>query len=373
MTIRILIVDDDQNVLEDLKTDLPDHLSDLGEIEVVPVNSFDTAQQLLESFDKYFDVVVLDVRQEDAGVEGETRGAKLYERVRSVRWLPVVFYTGVPQECEGLAAPPLVDVVVKDKPEELYVAVRAAIDSGAASLARRLLKKVDSNLRSFLGQVVAPNWAEYSALGSDELEGVLLTRLAAWLREWGDETNGMLQPIGHTTTVAAYYLQPPVSQTGLRAGSILVDDAKEIWVVLTPTCDLFTNEAILKIGEEVRSPKADRVFLAKGMPARDHPKILKYLAGPSNTTTPSAIKIVTNHADNARWFYLPGFLNVPELIVDMEWVTSAPIADVSKWERLADLDQPFAEALLARHASWRGRIGTPDLDATESLRRLSTS
>ena len=39
-------------------------------------------------------------------------------------------------------------------------------------------------------------------------------------------------------------------------------------------------------------------------------------------------------------------------------------------ERLASLDSPFAEGLLARFSRYFGRLGTPDLDVTVLLQRL---
>ena len=42
-------------------------------------------------------------------------------------------------------------------------------------------------------------------------------------------------------------------------------------------------------------------------------------------------------------------------------------------ERLASLDSPFAEALLARFTRYFGRLGTPDLDMTVLLQRLRTA
>ena len=41
-------------------------------------------------------------------------------------------------------------------------------------------------------------------------------------------------------------------------------------------------------------------------------------------------------------------------------------------ERLASLDSPFAEALLARFTRYFGRLGTPDIDVAVLLQRLRT-
>ena len=45
---------------------------------------------------------------------------------------------------------------------------------------------------------------------------------------------------------------------------------------------------------------------------------------------------------------------------------------MSELERLASLDSPFAEALLARFTRYFGRLGTPDLDVAVLLQRLRT-
>lgn len=42
-------------------------------------------------------------------------------------------------------------------------------------------------------------------------------------------------------------------------------------------------------------------------------------------------------------------------------------------ERLASLDSPFAEALLARFARYFGRLGTPDLDLEVILNKLRSA
>lgn len=370
---RILVVDDKQEHLDDLTDDLTSALSDLGHIEVIGRQSFLEAEAELASPHSSYDVVVLDVMNgepETAGFE-RSRGIELYKRLSDIRWVPVVFYTGSPNECKGLESPPLVAVVEKDFPEVLLQRVRSALESGASRIARELLQKLDARMRSFLGRHVAPNWSGYSLLHEEEIERVLVGRLAAHLREWdAPSANGESEPIGHEAVPASYYLLPPVSGSGLRAGSILTGPDAEWWIVLTPTCDLFTNSGSQKPGEKLRHAKAARVLLARLIPVAGHPKVFKYIT--DGTGFADARKVLSGHPDETRWYYLPEFLEIPHLLVDLEHLHTEPHADLQEpaWKRVADLDTPYIEALLARQSHWRGRIGKPDLDWPKQLSAL---
>ncbi|WP_423183877.1 hypothetical protein [Arthrobacter sp. NyZ413] len=369
---RILVVDDKQEHLDSLKAAIPVMLSDLGNVEVETRSSFPEAELELGSPQSHYDAVVLDVMNGDPATDGyePTQGVDLYKRLREVRWVPVVFYTGLPGQCDGLHTPPLVAVVSKDEPSELFEQLRAALESGASRTARELLHKLDSRLRGFLGLHAAPNWNAYQKLDPQEIERVLVGRLAAYLRDWDEPAkSGESEPIGHVAVPASYYLLPPLNGSGFRAGSILKHGA-EWWIVLTPTCDLYTNASTLKQGEKLRSPKASRVLLARLSMVDTHPKIQKFLNDGSGIG--EARRVLSGHQDETRWFYLPSFLSIPNLLVDLEFLQTEPhsVLEDPEWERIADLDTPYIESLLARQSHWRGRIGKPDLDWTIQLNSL---
>jgi hypothetical protein len=73
-----------------------------------------------------------------------------------------------------------------------------------------------------------------------------------------------------------------------------------------------------------------------------------------------------------RFYFLPGALSLPDLMVDFQQLVTLQRACMGGLERLASLDSPFAEALLARFARYFGRLGTPDLDIAVLLKRLQT-
>ncbi|MFE1050472.1 hypothetical protein ACFW5S_32745, partial [Streptomyces olivaceus] len=93
---RVLIVEDEVDIAEELSEMLVEELSDLGTLDIHVENDFDEAERLLET--QAFDLVVLDVR--DATRSGSTahpnlQGRELYDRIAKTRWVPVVFCTGL--------------------------------------------------------------------------------------------------------------------------------------------------------------------------------------------------------------------------------------------------------------------------------------
>src|SRR5215471_20884859 len=75
-------------------------------------------------------------------------------------------------------------------------------------------------------------------------------------------------------------------------------------------------------------------------------------------------------SQSERFFFLPDALSLPDLLVDFQQLEALQREHMHGLERLASLDSPFAEALLARFTRYFGRLGTPDLDVTVLLQRL---
>jgi hypothetical protein len=72
-----------------------------------------------------------------------------------------------------------------------------------------------------------------------------------------------------------------------------------------------------------------------------------------------------------RYRFLPGTMDFPDLIIDLQQLETVPKPDVDKdFTRLASVDSPYAEKILATFARYYGRIGTPDLDLTIATERL---
>ncbi|MGP4113647.1 hypothetical protein ACTWP5_22400 [Streptomyces sp. 4N509B] len=359
---RLLIVDDEADMAERLQEMLTEELADLGDLSLQRRESFDEAEHLLSR--EQFDLVILDVR--DSGGNGdlartlEGRGRELFERISGSRWVPVVFYTGVPEQVRSLEQPPLVQVVTKNRLPEIVEAVRVGLESGVPSLTRRIGELVDGVLRSFLRDEIAPHWSDLSENDRDEIAPVLVHRLAAWLKENAiRELDRVLDGSGGSTvghsSAARVYLKPPVTHH-VTAADILLDPAGQRWLVLTPACDLYEDPPSAMVASP-RTAKAEFVRLAKADPLSESQLVREVKAG---VRSKDQLRDIIREKSN-RFRILPKYLDIPDLLVDFENVTSVPLSDVSTWGRVATLDSPFAEAWLTTHSRVVGRIGTPDI------------
>lgn len=361
---RVLIVEDEVDIAEELSEMLVEELSDLGTLDIHVENDFDEAERLLES--QAFDLVVLDVRDATRGgspAHPNLQGRELYDRIAKTRWVPVVFCTGLAEQVSDLAKPPLIQVVPKNRLDDAVTAIRDGLESGVPALTRHITALVDEHVRGFLRDEIATNWNRLEAVDRSQIAPALVHRLAAWLKENAVEALGAAlgssedRVMGHAST-ARMYLMPPVTKH-VTAADILRDSQDGWWVVLTPACDLYED---LPSGGN-RAAKAEYVRLAKAVPLSEAPLMARWVkAGSPGKGRERNAALEMFRGNSARYRILPKYLDIPDLLVDFEIVQSVPLAEVRSWTRVATLDSPFAEAMLTSHGHTVARIGTPDVD-----------
>ncbi|MDH6123639.1 hypothetical protein [Kitasatospora sp. GP82] len=356
---RILIIDDEEEFAAKLAIRLEAPVSGLPPVKCDIETSFDRGEQLLMT--KSFDLVVLDVKDNSAGgpaVAAAERGREVYKRIMIQRWVPVVFWTGVPKQVQHLAQPPLIQVVRKNALPEIVDAVRTGLESGVPALTRRLEGMLSQEIRSFLRDVVAPKWSEMADADHQEIGPLLVNRLAAWLKEHGVaalRTEAPVETSADSTSAACVYLYPRVA-SHITTGDLIQDPQERWWLVLTPVCDMVqvpgTNRAI---------PKAEYVKLARADVAHESPVIAKWINAGGNKDSAMAVY----RPNHNRFLPLPKYLVIPDLVVDFEHIQSVKWVELDTWMPRATLDSPFVEAALAAHSRSVGRIGTPDIPTTD--------
>lgn len=352
---RVLVIDDKVEMTNDASREISDAFegSDL-DVEVLVENDFHHGYQRVAAGE--CDIVVLDVRR-DRGTEPEdrVRGRRVYSEIRETRFIPVIFWTALPDEVIDSEMEPLVRVFAKEDLSKVPDAIKAAISSGVVNVMSEIESHVAGVMRSYLWEELAPNWQEDTGGDPKEVAYMLITRIASSLR--ARNISGLMGRASHR------YVYPPVSDA-LESGQLVqrtrqrAGEAVQEWcVVLTPACDLVQG-------------KADFVLLARAYPLDGVQRFKDWTANSSSRAKWNELERLLA-GGLPRYTYLPAFRDIPDLIVDFEDTFTVAARLMRPYKAKASLSSPFSEAVLAKHSQFLGRIGTPDLDLGPIKARLT--
>jgi len=383
---RILAVDDQPQQLQSIERELEDQLRADGEAnldyELICLPTFDLAMDALDR--ERFDLVILDIRQEAAGHKSAdaTAGLDLYAKIRERRFVPVIFFTAVPNNVDAALEEPFVAVVSKDHLPELPVVVARMLTGALPKLVRALEAEVTDVTRQFLGEFAADNWSTLQLYDHLDLAHLLTARLAYSLRT--DSPHRLAAQLLATDVVAVdisntpnhdvahpgrWYIYPPLRpELPLTGAVIYIDSADDEehagwWLVISPACDIIQR-------------KVNFLLMARATKLSESVKFSEWRTSQGKRKTTMNMM----RGGEPRYQFMPSFMRIPNLVVDFQDVWAAPVgvdvpgpALATKNDIVAVLDSPFAEAVLTRYSHYRGRIGTPDLDADELLTSLEST
>ena len=364
----VLVVDDKEGVAEETAELLNRTLnadSSTDRILAEPERSFDEALKTLGRGG--IDLLVLDVIQQGEatpGLEGELRGIDVFREVRSTRFLPIVFLTALPNEVKPYENPPFIQVVSKqadDFNKELAQRISECLDSPFPQLSRELQNHIDRISRDFMIEFVEENWDELSNSEGD-IAHLLMRRLGVSFDNGGDllkEDSRDSPPSSGTVPSIRYYIVPPPDE--YRMGDILKllvstgnerEYRSQWYIIMTPSCDFANN-------------KVDSVVVAECTAVEEFEEYQKWAESKSNKTREKLVRLLKSNpiaGQRGRYYYLPRAWKLPDLIVDFQKILHIPYEDLSRYNKQASIDSPYAESLSNQFNSYMGRIGTPDLD-----------
>lgn len=369
---RVLVVDDDERSAENNATALNRAQNTDAfpyPVEAVAMKSFEDALALVRHGG--IDLLVLDVfDQAGASITGvvdpEPVGRSVCEKVRTERFLPIIFLTSFPDQVDYDENPPFVQIVSKraDYPSKFLAAVKHCLDSPFPTLYRDVRSHIASTSRRFMIDFVELHWDDLEDRPVD-VTHLLMRRL------------GVSFDMGHRTTADSsaemsaessvppirYYIVPaPVEH---RMGDIIVEpigaDADENdtirwYVVMTPSCDLVEGRT-----------KAEAVVLAECIPLTSFSEYQDWVTAESASNSKRdklerLLKSNPRRGSKNRYFYLPAAWTLPDLMVDLQRIAHVPHSDLQQYKKQASLDDPYAAELSHQFYCYLGRVGTPDLD-----------
>lgn len=362
---RVLCVDDDEYIGAQVKDYLSSEIMAPGSrTEVETLNNFEGALATLES--QHFDILILDVRlgRPESDIEADDEAGPLTLRsIQEKRFLPVIFYTGLPQKVEHLQSS-LIKVVEKTEGVgTLFDKMKDIFETGLPEVNRAILRHVQQVQRDYMWNFVGPQWQKISATEDRAgLAYLLARRLAMSLS--GPNIQELMRALGASSAPAPeagkvhpmqYYIMPAINAT-LLAGDIMkfaIGENTEYWIVLTPSCDL-------------EQKKAEYIKFARCVLLNDQKEYVEFMENKQDGNIRGRLKgLLTNNRQKVqadRFHYLPGTLYLPHLVIDFQQTRTLPLEDVNVTHRVASLDSPFAEAVVVRYTRYTGRLGTPDID-----------
>jgi CheY-like chemotaxis protein len=373
--LLVLLIDDDKETLEQLEQLLPTTLCDCL-LEWETCLGFNEALKRLDS--RRYDVVVTDMAFKPPGkTQAEFRGLETVNDIRGKRFCPVIAYS-TRSRPEGLTLDAFVSFADKSGDEkDLVSKLESLLKTGIPQIARRLHNELDGVGGEYLWQFLAKNWQHLAQSGCttpEVLERLLRRRAATRIGRLNTDEKEVADVAG-----VEFYISPKITPGQLRLGEVLFEVATQTYrVVLTPHC-LLTIQA----GEQ--KPKAEFVLTVKTVPASA--LLANHFQGkqipPEQAAKEKKVRSVIGDSPSVgnpagRYWFLPGFLQMPDLYCDFLQMESLLFSEVDpgpgkKFEAVAVLDTPFAEALQSRFGEFYSSVGTPNLHPKYFLHLLPTN
>jgi CheY-like chemotaxis protein len=367
-----LVVDDDQEVIDQLRELLPGNIGG-NNIAWEFCSDFDDALSLLKL--RRFDILLSDIyRGREKGrknvEQGDVRARELVDEIRASRFCPIILFTDG-QLPTDLVHRPFVwstDKGVPDFQSRLSELVTEAMSTGLPGIARRLHNELDRYTGSYVWRFLAERWdalQERHALDVATLERIIRRRAAVHLGRV-DGTGADVAARANIDPVD-YYIYPPISKF-MRLGEIIRrKGTSEFRIVLTPHCFL-----VVQPGQD--SARATHILTALAIPASELRESWRWEfrddAIADQLRRRTSFPAGRAGAPEGRYCFLPRFLDIPDLYCDLMQLESLGYKRVEEdFERVAVLDWPFAEALQACLAGLYGSVGVPSLGA-DSVKHL---
>lgn len=366
---KILIADDDADICSDVQGALKRVQFGDPPLQVKVSTELKVANTTNRLKKERYDLVIQDIftGPPERGVD---HGFQAFDEIKQLRFVPIIFYTARPEHAQTLD---LIYVKIVDKAEGTD-ALKLAIEEVFATKLPALIRHLEDVQRVYLWTDLPKLIRECPhPLDVGEPACLVARRLAQAMSE--DPLRAFLKIEENKVHPAELYVIPP-PPSRLLSGDIYkqkLSAQEKYWILLTPSCDLVT-------GRHRRG--VQHLLFAQCFPLLDQPEYTKWIESlktggeEEERTRGNLTALMRNNRGGKyqpeRYYFLPGVMHVPDLVVDYQGLIARPKSEFQslKWERIAALDSPYAEELLTRFARYFGRIGTLDLDTELICERL---
>jgi len=357
MELKILFIEDDETISQNLIEFYNDYTILDYKIKAQSTNSFEEGVTLLKNYD--FDIVVLDLFK-DGKDKDEEAGRKVLTQIRKIVFVPVIFYTGHAYKVAELTSEVIGVVNKGDGIDGLNTELERIISSKIALIKALIYDHLKESLRQYFWETVDANKEIFIPGENDASLGYLLLRRFAnsLSKENIKELLGDDKIKEDKTHPMEFYIYPTNSEE-YQAGEIILKDGV-YYSILTPNCDF--------VKEKGRERKVGKVLLAEAIPLKDSEYYKKYESNKDKYKQTLAELIESRKGD--RFFFLPKTPFIENLFLDFQKKQMVDYDELSSYERIAKLDDPYAQSMVASFIRYYNRIGFPDIDSEYVIQNL---
>ena len=360
--LKILYIDDDTSYHASIKELLEGEDCCGYAIHIDCVASFE--QGAINS--SQYHLVILDLYQGKAMQGGKNIGSDTYKNIKDNFFVPIIFFSGFPSDVVALRSQ-VIGVATKGDGgfEELKSEIERLTKHNLPRLKEQVHIFIEEVFKKYFWNIIQERNNIFTPESDDFSLGYML------LRNMADtlSRDNIRQLLGDDTIKEdkvhpmEFYIYPTDTTKEFQTGEILRHiQNNTIYIVLTPSCDFIAR------GGSDR--KVDYVVLLKTSLLTEIEEYKKYKQNQTKDNTEKLRKMI-NSGKSDRYFFLPQTPFIENRIIDFqnkEIVTYEQLC--SEFERVAKLDNPYAQSMATTYTRYYNRIGFPDIDNEYIMSKL---
>lgn len=364
--INILYIEDDKENREGLISVLSGNSIDDYSLQIDAIENFEDGIEKVISKD--YHIIVLDIYKGKPEENGEQAGLNVLQEIQNKCFIPVIFYSGNTSNVTEYKSQ-VVGVVTKGDEgiEGLKLEIQRLAKNNLPFIKENIHKYLENEFKDYFWNIIHEERNKFTFEKNDFSLGYLM------LRKFGNSLSKakISEIIGDSDLTKnkvhpmEFYIYPTDAKSEYESGEILQkDDA--VFVILTPSCDFI--ERFDKNGSST-GRKVGKVLLTKTELLKNTSEFNDFKKSKKEDDKNKLKKIVTSGKSD-RYFFLPETPFIENRIIDFQNKVMVEYSDLKDYIRLAKLDNPFAEGMIASFIRYYNRIGYPDIDSDYIISRI---
>lgn len=370
--LKLLYIEDDKENRDYLVKLLDNEPLCNFNVDIEAVDTFDHAIDKINS--KPYHIIILDIYKGDPFNGGERSGLQILKQIQSKCFIPVIFYSGNTKDVQDLKSQ-IVGVVRKgdEGVDGLKLEIERLIKFNLPFIKENIHACLEEELKNYFWEIIHAQRNKFRpGINDFSLGYLMLRKFSSSLSQdkiseiLGD--NSLNKEKVHPMQFYIY----PTNLGEYECGEILEKD-KEVFVILTPSCDFILREKSRKVNGvdlKEKSRKVGDVLLAKTTLLSETKEYEKYQSKKDGRDEKKNLIRLIESAKGDRFFFLPQTPFIENRIIDFQSKEMVKYDDLVNYTRVAKLDSPYAESMISSFIRYYNRIGYPDIDSELILKAL---